>query len=87
MVQVHFSDVYYQLDSKNKARYHEKIAMTRNEDPYALKKTDFSKDVSLLPSLKSVLRFLTLRIPSLDIKRFWERAMTTYSVSIYKYTE
>ena len=41
--------------------------MIRNEDPYALRKTNFSKDVSLLPSLRSVLRFLTLRIPSLDI--------------------
>ena len=52
MAQPQVSDVYYKLDAKNKARYHEKIAVIGNEDPYALNKSDFSKDVSLLPSLR-----------------------------------
>ena len=54
MALLEFSNVYYKLEPKSKARYHEKIAMIRNEDPYALNKSEFSKDVSLLPSLKSV---------------------------------
>ena len=46
------SDVYYKLEAKSKARYHEKIAMIRNDNPYALNKFEFSKDVSPLPSLR-----------------------------------
>ena len=50
--QSQLSDVFYKLDAKHKARYHEKISMIRNEDPYSLKKSDLSKDTSLLPSLR-----------------------------------
>jgi len=42
MAQLQLSNVYYKLEPRNKARYHEKITMIRNEDPYALKKTEFS---------------------------------------------
>ena len=42
------------LEPKAKACYLEKIACTciRNEDPFVLRKADFTKDVSLLPSLR-----------------------------------
>ncbi len=45
------SDYYYKLDSKLKARYLEKISYIRQEDPYVLKRTEFTRDVSHLPSL------------------------------------
>ena len=54
MAQLQFSDVYFKLEPKNKARYHEKIALIRCEDPYALKKSDFCRDASRLPQLRSV---------------------------------
>ena len=46
------SEIYFKLEAKAKAHYLEKITCIRNEDPFVLRKTDFSKDVSLLPSLR-----------------------------------
>ena len=46
------SEISCKLEPKAKARYLEKIACIRNEDPFVLRKADFTKDVSLLPSLR-----------------------------------
>ena len=46
------SDFYFKLEPKSKARYIEKISHINKEDPYALKKSDFCKDLSLLPALR-----------------------------------
>ena len=46
------SDVYSNLEPNAKARYLEKIALIRSEDPYLLRKAEFSKDMSILPSLR-----------------------------------
>ena len=48
----HLSEVYHKLEPKAKERYLEKIAYIRSEDPYTLRKADFSKDISVLPSLR-----------------------------------
>jgi len=45
------SDYFYKLDAKLKARYLEKIACIRKEDPYALKRDAFCRDPSRLPHL------------------------------------
>ena len=45
------SSYYYKLDAELKARYLEKISFIKREDTYALKKSDLSRDVSLLPRL------------------------------------
>ena len=50
----HLSEVYYKLEPKSKERYLEKIAYIRSEDPYTLRKADFSKDISVLPSSSQV---------------------------------
>ena len=53
MDQLELSDFYYKLEPKIKARYLEKIAHIRKDDPYALKNSDFfCGDVSLLPALR-----------------------------------
>ena len=49
---VHLSDYYYKLEAKMKARYLDKLALIRHEDPYALKTSDLCKDVSRLPALR-----------------------------------
>ena len=46
------SEYFYKLDHRQKIRYQEKIALIRNEDPYALQKAEFCGDVSDLPSLR-----------------------------------
>ena len=48
---VHFSDYYYRLEAKMKARYLRKLAYIKSEDPYVLNKSDLGKDVSRLPAL------------------------------------
>ena len=53
VVTVQLSNVYYKLEPQNKARHHEKIAMIRNEDPYALKKTEDVRSVRCLQHLES----------------------------------
>ena len=52
MDQIELSDFYYKLEPKIKARYLEKIAHIRKDDPYTLIKSDFGGDVSLLPVLR-----------------------------------
>ena len=51
MGQLVLSDVYYAPVPKMKERYLDKIARIKNEDPYTLKKADFSQYVSCLPAL------------------------------------
>ena len=51
MAQRQLSNLYYKLDAKLKARYAEKVSFIKGEDPYALNKAKFSRDVSHLPSL------------------------------------
>ena len=46
------SDFYFKLEPESKAHYIEKIGHINKEDHYALKKSDFCKDVSLLPALR-----------------------------------
>ena len=46
-----WSSYYYKLDAKLKARYLEKVSLIKQEDPYALKKADFCRDTTHLPSL------------------------------------
>ena len=46
-----YSDYFYRLDGKMKARYCDKIACIRNEDPYTMKKNEFTKDMAQLPTL------------------------------------
>ena len=50
--QPQLSDVFYKLESKSKQRYLDKIALINNEDPFKIKKADFSLENSLLPSLR-----------------------------------
>ena len=45
------SDYFYSLDSVNKKRYSDKISSIKSEDPYAIKKNEFIKDVTCLPTL------------------------------------
>ena len=42
------SDFYFKLEPKVKTRYLEKITHIRKDDPYALKRSDFCQDESLL---------------------------------------
>ena len=51
-LQLLLSDEFYKLEPKVKARYQEKIAIIENQDPYTIKKSELSKDVSFLPSLR-----------------------------------
>ena len=51
-----YSDIFFTLDVKCKARYQEKVSYIDNEDPYLLKKEDFSDNVSLLPDLRCATR-------------------------------
>ena len=46
------SDFYFKLEPKVKTRYLEKITHIRKDDPYALKRSDFCQDESLLPALR-----------------------------------
>ena len=46
-----FSSYYYKLDAQLKARYLEKVSLIKQEDPYALKKADFCRNTTHLPSL------------------------------------
>ena len=48
----HLSEIYYKLEPKAKEHYVEKITFIRSEDPYILRKADFYKDISVLPSLR-----------------------------------
>lgn len=48
------SDYFYKLDAKLKARYQEKTSYIKREDPYALKKSEFCRDVAHLPPLRLV---------------------------------
>ena len=56
------SEVYYKLETKSKAHYHEEMAMIQNEDPHTLNKSKFSKDSLLLPLLRSVCVYNTLNL-------------------------
>jgi len=56
------SDYFYKLDAKLKARYLEKIACIRKEDPYALKRDAFCRDPSRLPALRYVTYSLLLEL-------------------------
>lgn len=51
MAALPWSDYYYKLDGKLKARYLEKVSFIKKEDPYTLKKAELFRDVSHLPSL------------------------------------
>ena len=42
------SDFYFKLEPKVKTRYLENITHIRKDDPYALKRSDFCQDESLL---------------------------------------
>ena len=44
---VHFSDYYYRLEAKMKARYLRKLAYIKSEDRYVLNKSDLGKDVAI----------------------------------------
>ena len=46
------SDYVYELDAKLKARYLEKTFYIKREDSYALKKSEFCRDVAHLPPLR-----------------------------------
>ena len=73
MAQLLWSSYYYKPDAKLKARYLEKVSfIKRQEDPYALKKADFCRDASQLPSLAYVLAGLTGRmIHTLQFLKFF----------------
>ena len=51
MVQQPWSGYNYKLDAKLIARYQEKVSLIKQEDPYALKKTNFCRDTAHLPCL------------------------------------
>ena len=53
-LQLRLSDEFYKLEPKVKARYQEKIAIIENQDPYTIKKSEFSKDVSFLVKNKYI---------------------------------
>ena len=46
-----YSNYFYTMDNKTKARYIEKLATIRNIDPYIIRKNEFIKDVAQLPTL------------------------------------
>lgn len=46
------SDEFVKLSSDSKKRYLSKIAIIDGVDPYTLKGSDFSEDVSVLPPLR-----------------------------------
>ena len=62
MAQLPWSDYYYKLDAKLKARYAEKLSFINHEDPYALNKAEFCRDVSHLPSLGYVYYYYWLTV-------------------------
>ena len=61
VVQQTLSEYYYRLDSKSKARYFEKTVLIWKDDSYAMEKSTFCYDVSLLPALRLVLYCLGIK--------------------------
>ena len=49
-----YSDYFYTLGNKTKARYIEKLTTIRNIDPYIIRKNEFIMDVAQLPTLGHV---------------------------------
>ena len=46
-----YSDYFFGLSQKMKERYCDKISCIGKEDPYTMKKTEFTKDTAQLPIL------------------------------------
>ena len=46
------SDYFFSLDADSKARYIRKISLFQDQDPYALKKADFSQCEDDFPDFK-----------------------------------
>ena len=53
-VNIQYSDYFAGLEGPGKLRYQEKIAVC-GFDPYALRKSDFSENIQLLPKVQYLL--------------------------------